>query len=1047
MMNLLLRENLTNWFDFDRFLHRIQDDVKNDWVHQFENFDAFLGQFQHASALLFSINGQPEICDDFCGEILHGMKSLLPEIQFVPFVQENTKNGQSLKDWHLSALIFRVDEDADGAPGASTFRQFWSETLDYCGQIQSYLQKEKIHFFVLNETHTQAHIPSLRVAVSLVTTILNIPVLHVSESGPDLNSGLKAFFENSDETNTSTLADIRILPLIELFYPWPSSNWYYIYSTADRIPGINPANSFHVKEKTGREELYLLFEKIFWHIHLRQKNELSSFTRVEEFISKQYKINLSTSKEVSNLFPDKNKAYIPGISKLKFMTRMRSIQDSFYYLTEIADIRNEVLSFAEDLGNALLKSSDYIDDRLPEFYFETERLFHFKKGKTTTIYKHAFIHKHSSLDYFPYQELTLEELKALLVSLFYSMFPDAARIISESGFYKEENEFQFNFFENKEGLTIDHRKKYYERLKSRSSIGLFLGLDVETGLDVFCRQAVRKCLGLNNEQELEPDYFTQKNKETCKVYVFVAAVPVPGKPTLNQVLEGIKKEKELSLLHQYGFLDIVQYDWTGPGIHFKALGEKASLAINQIKKENGFLVMPGPEYFTGSGDFLLDRFYYGRVQSQFQAAYSGLEQGAQFFVYLPSGEAVVQSYPAPLMNLSRFIVSNDVKDDNRPEEISLSAGEKGLVQQSIYGLHPDGEPWTGTRVQLGLAQDQKRNYQIETSKTGFKTVSEFIQWFERRSRKKALIAMNCACILNKNIISKLGLPERFEGSPTGLLIKNGELQGLPLYNKTAFLVYHDGSFEIKRVNTIQGMTVSCRSRTVEFPPSARNIDPVKQPLPDFCFYDLMYEKNEIPGDGRVVMRFSGHTIKELIFTRPGENVPVKPVGICLSIADEAFPPTWDMIDKDLDFVVHGLEDVLYAFEAGPTLLEQGEVSLKLIEEGFLLTNFQKVSPDGVSMENFRSPRMAIAIDKDDDLYVYYINGMVSESVGASYAELANILKSEGMIQAMCMEPSEISSLLVQGRVISNSVYHPDYKKHPYALSPQLHKVRGAFIVY
>ena len=103
-------------------------------------------------------------------------------------------------------------------------------------------------------------------------------------------------------------------------------------------------------------------------------------------------------------------------------------------------------------------------------------------------------------------------------------------------------------------------------------------------------------------------------------------------------------------------------------------------------------------------------------------------------------------------------------------------------------------------------------------------------------------------------MGKLGLPESYIGSPLGLVISDGEVISAPLFNKPALLVGNDGSLSIRRVNARSGMRVSGAGVMVEFNRNCYNpVTPGVGP----CFYDLLFPRNELPGDGRTLLRLAG----------------------------------------------------------------------------------------------------------------------------------------------------------------------------------------------
>ena len=263
---------------------------------------------------------------------------------------------------------------------------------------------------------------------------------------------------------------------------------------------------------------------------------------------------------------------------------------------------------------------------------------------------------------------------------------------------------------------------------------------------------------------------------------------------------------------------------------------------------------------------------------------------------------------------------------------------------------------------------------------------------------------------------------------------------MPLFNKPAFIVLSDGSLEIKRVNCSQGITVSDSINSVTFGPEVYNPHaPAKAP----CFYDLLYPDDYIEAKGRIIVRLAGVVIKDIIYNK--NKVPVMPVGITLSFPKDQFPSSFE-VDRELTVTMTGWEDIKAAVEAGPQLLKDGEICIDMKYEGWKTKNSIITQAARLDYLDMRGPKIAIGIDISGNLSVLTVNGRIRESVGATHVDMAEILKSRGMIYAMGFDPGGSSTLVVDDKILNISPYNPEYEKNVYSLPPEPRAVSNSLII-
>jgi len=368
-----------------------------------------------------------------------------------------------------------------------------------------------------------------------------------------------------------------------------------------------------------------------------------------------------------------------------------------------------------------------------------------------------------------------------------------------------------------------------------------------------------------------------------------------------------------------------------------------------------------------------------------------------------------------------------------------STVKDAVSYEFLSGTYRDGSPYNGAIAQLNNA-DYPWDFTAVTAGETTRTVPQFIRKESRQPGKKAKIAWNGGYILNPELVGKLGLPEEYIGSPLGMLVSDGRMKSAPLFNKPALLFNRDGNIVIRRVNCSAGLHVEWNGGAVDFSTACYNI-------PDgtgFGYYDLLFPGERIPGNGRVMVRLAGDCIKEIIRTGNNESIQVVPVGLVLAFNQEDFPDNL-LEGAVLKLSIPGFEEVLHAVEAGPLLLEKGEVAIDMKKEGWKTENSIRTQAARLDYTDMRGPKIAVGIHKNHQLVVLTVNGRIRESVGATHHEMAGILKELGIDHAMGFDPGGSATLVVNGKTLNISPYNKHYETDGYALPPEPRAVSNAII--
>ena len=269
----------------------------------------------------------------------------------------------------------------------------------------------------------------------------------------------------------------------------------------------------------------------------------------------------------------------------------------------------------------------------------------------------------------------------------------------------------------------------------------------------------------------------------------------------------------------------------------------------------------------------------------------------------------------------------------------------------------------------------------------------------------------------------------------------GIMSSAPLFNKPALLVYGDGNIDIQRVNCRNGLRVSWKNNHLVFGPQDYNNPGARK-----AYYDLLFPQEYLEGNGKVLIRLSGNTVKEILKTGRGERPRVVPVGLTLALDPEEVPDGLQAGEK-LELMVPGLEGVRHAVEAGPLLLDGGLSVIDMEAEGWKHLNSIRTQAARLDYTDMRGPKIAVGINQDKQLAVLTINGRIRESVGATHQDMAEILRKHGMEKAMGFDPGGSSTLVVDGLTLNISPYNSRYEQDMYALPPEPRAVSNLILAY
>lgn len=832
-------------------------------------------------------------------------------------------------------------------------------------------------------------------------------------------------------------------------------------------------NRYVIEKRYSFKVLMEEFQNIIYKLFLLIQPNHEPLDRAREAFRK-YKTDLENNKMfIADIINTSNRQYLAGYGQMAFMIFLKSLIDPSYFRVEEKRIRGMAMQFARDLVENNPNPSPIPIETKHKFYNSVDALFHLREGEITVRMDHSFAYRHRNKIKYTYRKYTPQEITGVINILFKREIspPPVIKIVNSKTIY---NDWHKNIVSllNHAAIAINHIDDLEKKISANIPLAYFPGKQIELELELFVLQPVRLRLGLKRDEKI-----TTRNITNCQlepIYIIAKIEPV-GKSITADVLKShiyYSENEELKLLFEHGICKIIGSRQHSVGIHFNEIGQKAISTLKNVKDKNGFIITLGDHDAMMTDIVDLERFHIGIVKYMLASKIMGIPIGTGYVQRVPAGLRFTLSYPTPVQDGKSF--SNQLRGF-RYKRICSRYGEDSVLKMlkkdaetnatplanllntlgkpkekktvisyaSFNGLYDDGFPWSGMMAKIRFSiTDKMWRFNVVTAQDGPKLVTEFMKEFACSTKLKTRVAWNGGFILNPELVGKLGISERFIGSPLGLIISGGKVVSPPLYNKPAFLVNSDGKLEIKRVNCSKGLILTSGNHKITLGPAVYNLS---EPNDDPCFYDLLYQNQEIPGNGRILVRLAGNIIKDIKATEKGEGIPVLPVGLTISFPTNKFPKGWEE-NSAVNVQMIGWPDYDAAIEAGPQYLDNGKVCIDMDVEGWKTLNSIRTQAARLDYLDSRGPKIAVGLDKNGDLVIITINGRIRESVGATHHDIANIMKSRGVRYAMGFDPGGSSTLVIDGKTLNISPYNHRYEEDVYSLPPEPRAVANAFLL-
>ncbi|MCG8410911.1 MAG: phosphodiester glycosidase family protein [Bacteroidales bacterium] len=814
-----------------------------------------------------------------------------------------------------------------------------------------------------------------------------------------------------------------------------------------------------IESRYSLKSLEFNVDEILYRLYRQSKSNRRSLSKLKKLMSEYKVLCFRKTDTLSEIINDKNREYLPGFGRLRFMLFLKSLIDPSFFRVEEQQIRGIAYNYAMMLLN---KNDEEISKKIEiRFLNAVESIFLYQFGEVETRHDHSLPYRHRNKNNYLYQDFTIQELSGLINLLFQDIIKPrlVSKITTNVNFFTDFN-LALSQLTSSTFLGIDDRKLLIEKLQANIPIVYFPGKYIKNELELFALESVRSRLELKINQKLNEDILVANSQYISPIYImaseFITFENYSSTSIFDFLING--GNEELYLLFKYKIIQVIETTQLCVGVHLNQLGSKALNVLKHVKDEKGILITSSCESIVMTDIIDIDRFHIGKVEDKITESILGIPINSGYIQYSPAGIRTTLSYPTPVQTAKDFsdyfkskAYKNLIKIKGEKEVLALikkdneekmspikdvvsnisedKKNKETVFYDNISGVYSDGMPWSGVFAKVG--NTKKWSFSIKSSIKP-KTVVDFIKNLDIK------IAWNGGYILNAELVGKLGLSEAYIGSPLGLIISNNKILCPPLYCKPAIL-FSDDKIDIKRVSASAGISVSRGTMKINFRRNEYNSEAEEK---SNRYYDLMYSKSEIETKGNIVVRLVGNVIKEIISNKP--KVELIPVGLTLLIKKEDFTENWKVNDE-LNIEIKGFENIKHAIEAGPLLINNSNIALDMKTEGWKTQNSIRTQAARLDFTNMRGPKIAAGIDSDNNLIVLAINGRIRESVGATHYDMAKILLKFGVEKAMGFDPGGSSTLVVDGKTINISPYNKDYEKNIYSLPPEPRAVSNVII--
>ncbi len=973
--------------------------------------------------------------------------------------------------------------------------QIWAETKQICYDLLDYIEEHDIELILAANVASNPGNLSLTLALVIMSELYSLNVISTNHDFYwEGISGPRSRKKTAPRDHFYKNAHLGVMfSIIEMIYPWSSAKWFHVNrhltqsNTLISTLGFNPfnvreftaqaprsiANRVPAKRPSTDQELKNRLAEILAKVIVTRQGDAKPRQLAVKALN--YIFDAPRDSE-SELIYDKNRTYIPGLLRLRFLSQVKSYIDPSYFRTEERQTKSRVFAYAQKL----------IPDRSSReqkdlFYRSVSFLLLASRGKHAIEFDTTFDYRYRDSTKYLWRELTEPQLLGAVTHLADSVFDRVEEILPP---YTLINLMAFALTDTRlisllesdlsATLSLDLILKSLSTYKPlslrrlREQVSTILQRPMAVQDTKFFNQRIA-----NNPQSL---VILPGSKKTIfwQLFAFdrlVANWQTKGKPyqltfacreqlygndiTTTELISIVKSNlfPSLNTALRAGSLKAIPLGSRSASVDLLQISGELKRELILLKKSGGHLLAKGEQNYFSLDLLDIDSFRYGTLHSLPLKAAFGVNEEQGFLQFVPAGLRPFFAFPLTietpaefskalnsakltpelLERLKVYLDQHGTSLRDALRSIDQPATPKNLTIKRLSGKYPDGYAWTG--VAVTLTPDKKKHSYHIVSSTKNKTLPQFVRAFERRVKDKVIMGWNGGYILNLELVGKMKISHDLIGVPLGLIISRGKILSLPLFNRPVFAVKANGEAFIDEITlNFAGRIFRGKQRLIEW--SAAHINRKSMPEDEVAVYSPYSGFEQIPVKDRIIVVIGGQKVIRIDYPEDhlADQAPLFSAGITFSLPVSmresiATLKPFDEIKIEAD-LPKPWSEVTEAMEGGPVLIKDGEYNLELKKGGWLLEHSMQTQVTRRDRENERWPLIGCGITKSGQIISVVVESRIRESVGATHAEFAAIMKREGAVIAMEFDSGGSASLWTELGMVNIVPYTSTFNENP-----------------
>jgi hypothetical protein len=989
--------------------------------------------------------------------------------------------------------------------------KIWAETKKICLDLLNYIEENDIELILAANVASNPGNLSLTLALVIISELYN---LNVISSNHDFYwegvSSPQSRRKTAPRDHFYTNADLGVMfSIVEMLYPWSSAKWVHVNrhlkqsKTLTDTLGFNPfnvteltktvpraaANVIPQKQPSTEKQLENGLAEIQAKIKLIRRGDGRQRALAIKALNYIFE---APREQKSRLIFDKNRSYIPGLLRLRFLSQVKSYIDPGYFRVEERQTKGRVYAYAAQLipPQAAQSQQDL-------FYRSLSFLLRASKGRHAIEFDTTFDYRYRDSTKYLWRELTEPQLLGAVTHLADTIFKRNDEILPPFSLINLMN-FALSdsrlvtLLENQLSacLALDISLESLATYKSTALKQLREQVrnDLDRPLIVHDKKFFQGRI-INKPQSL---VVLPGSKNTVFWQLFVldrilAHWNAKDKPyqivfacrsrrygndlSISELVNIVQSNifPYLKIALDAGQLTTVAIGTRSASIDLLQVSADMKKALLHVKKAGGHVLAKGEQNYFSLDLLDIDSFRYGTAHSLPAKAAFDVDDEQGFVQFVPAGLRSFFAFPLTietpaqfsralnsvklssglLRQLKIYLDKHGTSLQDAIRAIGRTEKEKDVFVKRLSGKYTDGYAWTGVAVTL-KPNKAKHSFHIVSSKKN-KTLPQFVQAFERRVKDRVIMAWNGGYILNLELVGKMRISYDLIGVPLGLIIARGKVLSLPLFNRPVFAVKENGQAFIGEITLdFPGRIMHENQCVIEW--KADNINPAKLPDEETAVYSPYGGLLKIPVKDRIIVVIGGQKVISVTYPEDhkADQAPLFPAGITFSLPAsqrKQVAALKELMEIRLDVdLSEPWSKVAEAMEGGPTVIKNGEYNLDLKNGGWLLEHSLRTQVTRRDRENERWPLIGCGITKSGQVISVVIESRIRESVGATHAELAEIMLREGAVVAMEFDSGGSASLYTEKGMVNIVPYTSTFNEKPLTGRSEARPVANAVLV-